>query len=198
MDSWATASGNVINSCSRLFDGWQDDLRRDTARLAKVTEKLQELSSRSVKARQFSGDLILLWLNRVMIWVVIAVAVLFQVGMILAVWSLSGSFRNNDIPFRPRVLPSRNIKQTISAVSGISPEPRNDDASISAISAVCQKPETEFYKEFMEADRGARPEQQGKACKRQRKGHSSGSRLRIASQGTRPIGYQATRAGRGR
>lgn len=125
--------------------GWQDDIRRDTARLSTITKRLSELAGAANSPDLSSTRLILPWLNGVMIWVVIAVVCLFQVGVILAIWKLSGSSRNTELPFRPSVQTSRNNEQTISAVSGISDEPRNDGANISA---VCQKPETGFYREL--------------------------------------------------
>ena len=67
--------------------GWRDDIRRDTARLQAITEKLRTLTIQSGKLGRRP------WLNQATQGGVVAVAVLFQVAAVLAVWSLSvGSF----------------------------------------------------------------------------------------------------------
>ena len=144
--------------------GWQEEIRRDTERLAQITQKFRELSTRPANSSRVSGALVVPWLNGLMVWVVVAVAVLFQIGVILAVWSLSGNHSASRNSFRPSVLPSRNAPATISAVSEISAESRNAAATISPISETPETfrrnpkcPETDFYKELwaaIEAHRG--------------------------------------------
>lgn len=70
--------------------GWQDDIRRDTSRLGEITTRLNVLSNTVRADQRSSGRMILPWLSSVMIWVVVAVAVLFQIGVILSVLSVSG------------------------------------------------------------------------------------------------------------
>ena len=133
--------------------GWQDDIRRDTARLQAIAMRLRSLAAQSNNTARRP------WLNMVTQGGVIAVAVLFQIAAVLAVWSLSGSSRKGDsISFRPRVQPSRNTEPTISAVSDISAEPRNSSANVSDISETPgtfrrnpKCPETDFYRDLWEA-----------------------------------------------
>ena len=74
--------------------GWQDDIRRDTARLMEITNRLRILTTQSSNtARQP-------WLSKVAQGGVIAVAVLFQIAAILAIWNLSGCSRKTIKPFR--------------------------------------------------------------------------------------------------
>jgi len=52
--------------------GWQQDIRRDSARLTSITKLLSELAGAANSPDLSSLPLILPWLNGVMIWVVIA------------------------------------------------------------------------------------------------------------------------------
>ena len=117
--------------------GWQDDIRRDTARLQTITERLRSLTAHSSNSARRP------WLNRVTQGGVIAVAVLFQVAAVLAVWSLSGNFRNGDNrnSFRPKVHASRNTESPISAVSDISEKPETFRRNPKC-------PETDFYRDL--------------------------------------------------
>ena len=82
--------------------GWQDDIRRDTARLQAITDQLRAL-------RNAPGNrLHIPWLTKVTHGGVIAVAVLFQVAAVLAVWSISVGSRKTEIPFRVEIAKSRN------------------------------------------------------------------------------------------
>ena len=58
--------------------GWRDDIRRDTARLQAITEKLQTLTNQSGKSGRRP------WLNQATQGGVVAVAVLFQIAAVLA------------------------------------------------------------------------------------------------------------------
>ncbi|MDH4203326.1 MAG: hypothetical protein OEV87_10585 [Phycisphaerae bacterium] len=63
--------------------GWQEDIRRETERLLSVQQQMRALSAQlEVSARQP-------WINKVTQGGVVAVAVLFQVAAVLAIWSLS-------------------------------------------------------------------------------------------------------------
>ncbi len=75
--------------------GWQDDIRRDTARLQIVTARLRNLTVNSGATARRP------WVARVTQGGVIAVAVLFQVAAVLAVWSLASDGRNTEKTFRP-------------------------------------------------------------------------------------------------
>ena len=98
--------------------GWQDDIRRDTARLQAITERLRILNNYSDNQTHIP------WLNRVTQAGVVAVAVLFQIAAVLAVWSLSGGrktskpFRSEPIHRSERDSVSRNLSRNISAVVG--------------------------------------------------------------------------------
>ncbi len=133
--------------------GWQDDIRRDTARLNEITQKLRELLGLSGRSGK-TGGLILPWLNGALVWVVIAVAVLFEAGVILAVWTLSGRCNDTGKPFRRGVSEAEIKRKSVSAVSGISDDPRNNGKAISDISATPKCPEMKFYRDLWQAIEG--------------------------------------------
>ena len=91
--------------------GWQDDIRRDTARLMEITKRLRTLTTQSSNTARRP------WLAQATQGGVVAVAVLFQVAAILAIWSLSGGSRKTVKPFRPEpgnVRDNRNVSAPVS------------------------------------------------------------------------------------
>lgn len=90
--------------------GWQADIRRDTAQLQAVTRQLNALNSSRNTARQP-------WLTQVTYGGVIAVAVLFQVAAVLAVWSLSAGTRNAERAFRPVSVPKTTAEPAAKHIS---------------------------------------------------------------------------------
>lgn len=74
--------------------GWQDDIRRDTARIQAIADRLRTLAAQSSNSARRP------WMIRITHGGVIAVAVLFQFATVLAVWSLSGGSRKTVRPFR--------------------------------------------------------------------------------------------------
>ena len=60
--------------------GWREDIRQDTARLTAITRRLSKLSGLSTGAGPPNNNLLFSPLNGLMLWVVIAVALLFQAG----------------------------------------------------------------------------------------------------------------------
>ena len=91
--------------------GWQDNIRRDTARLQAITERLRILNNYSDNQTHIP------WLNQVTQGGVIAVAVLFQLSAILAVWCLSGGSRNTVTAFRPDPPPKSEPETAPTSVS---------------------------------------------------------------------------------
>jgi len=83
--------------------GWQSDIRRDTARLQAITERLRILNNFSDNRTRFP------WLNQATQVGVIAVAVLFQIAAVLAIWSLAVGNRNGTASFRADETDSGNI-----------------------------------------------------------------------------------------
>ncbi|MBW8003056.1 MAG: helix-turn-helix transcriptional regulator [Planctomycetes bacterium] len=82
--------------------GWQDDIRRDTARLQIITGQLRKLGNAPGNTARRP------WLTKVTHGGVIAVAVLFQIAAVLAVWTLSVGSRKIETPFRVENAKSRN------------------------------------------------------------------------------------------
>jgi len=84
--------------------GWQDDIRRDTARLQAITDRLRALSAHSGNAARRP------WLNQVTQGGVVAVAVLFQLAAVLAIWAISGNRHSAGISLRGQRTLSENCK----------------------------------------------------------------------------------------
>jgi len=93
--------------------GWQDDIRRDTARLQEITDRRRSLMGKPTSRRP--------WLNRITQAGVVGVAVLFQIAAVLAVWSISGGSRKTIKPFRPEPAPFRE-REIISEIISEKPE----------------------------------------------------------------------------
>ena len=108
--------------------GWQDDIRRDTARLKEITERLRTVNAGKQVRRP--------WFNQVTHGGVIAVAVLFQVAAVLAVWSISVGSRKNETPFRVENAKSRNNGNVSPPVSETSETFRT----------LPKQPNTDFFK----------------------------------------------------
>ena len=103
--------------------GWQDDIRRDTARLQAIAERLRSLATHSGEAARRP------WLNQATQGGVVAVAVLFQLAVVLAVWSLSGGSRKTIEPFRPESVPNPEPEIVSEIISGIPETLRAQDKS---------------------------------------------------------------------
>lgn len=86
--------------------GWQDDIRRDTARLQEVATQLRNLTAGPSNTARRP------WINQVAQGGVVAVAVLFQIAAVLAIWTISRSCRNGMNSFRPKAT-QRNNGETI-------------------------------------------------------------------------------------
>ena len=112
--------------------GWRDDIRRDTARLQIITGQLRKLGNAPGNAARRP------WLNKVTQGGVIAVAVLFQLSVILSIWSLSTGNR-----------------ETVSQISSES-ETKNEQKVVSprvsetveTFRAEAKQPNTDFYRQL--------------------------------------------------
>lgn len=77
--------------------GWQEDIRRETTRLLENTEKLRQMST-PIFTEGDAPNQMLSTVADLMLWVVVAVALLFQGGVILSVWCLTAALRSVDVP----------------------------------------------------------------------------------------------------
>ena len=105
--------------------GWRNDIRQDTDRLTEINNRLQAL-------KHFPGNRPMIpWLNQLTRWGVVAVAVLFQIAAVLAVWTLSAGSRKTIKPFRPDPEHFRNSKSVSERVE--------------TFRTPSKQPDTEFY-----------------------------------------------------
>ncbi|MBW8003278.1 MAG: hypothetical protein FVQ80_14890 [Planctomycetes bacterium] len=112
--------------------GWRDDLRRDTARLQTITDQLRILTAHSGNTARRP------WLTKVTQGGVIAVAVLFQIAAVLAVWTLSVGSRKNEKPFRVENAKSRNEGNVSGSVS----------ETVETFRTPSKQPNTDFYRQL--------------------------------------------------
>jgi hypothetical protein len=97
--------------------GWQADIRRDTARLQEVMGELRGLAADAGSASRWP------WLTQVTQLGVIAVAVLFQLGAVLALWGLSGGARNVPAPVSAPATPNPQPERVSESISETFPSP---------------------------------------------------------------------------
>ena len=112
--------------------GWQDDIRRDTARLQTITDQVRILTAHSGNTARRP------WLTQATQGGVVAVAVLFQVAAVLAVWTISAGNRKGERPFRVENAKSRNE-------GNVSPPVSETDETFRSLP---KQPDKELYRQL--------------------------------------------------